>query len=52
MNMTPVFNANGDKILACECDLDYYESIGWTTEQVAEEDVPEAELEETVEEIE
>lgn len=29
MKMVPVYNANGDKILACSCDLEYYQSIGW-----------------------
>jgi hypothetical protein len=33
MKMVPVYNANGDKILACEPDLAYYQSIGWKPEQ-------------------
>ena len=39
MKMTAVFNANGDKILACNCDLDYYRSIGWLPEAPAKEKV-------------
>lgn len=31
MKMVPVYSVNGSKILACECDLEYYASIGWTT---------------------
>jgi hypothetical protein len=30
MKMVKVYNANGDEILACHVDLDYYASIGWT----------------------
>lgn len=37
MKMVPVYNANGDKILACACDLEYYQSIGWMPEQAAKE---------------
>lgn len=37
MKMVPVYSANGDKILACACDLEYYQSIGWKPEQPAEE---------------
>lgn len=33
MKMVPVYNANGDKILACEPDLEYYQSIGWLLEE-------------------
>ena len=29
MKMVKVYNANGDEILACHVDLDYYASIGW-----------------------
>jgi hypothetical protein len=29
MKMVKVYNANGDEILACDVDLDYYASIGW-----------------------
>lgn len=32
MKMVKVYNATGDEILACHCDLEYYESIGWTQE--------------------
>lgn len=35
MKTTPVYNAQGDKILACHCDLAYYASIGWTVEKPA-----------------
>ncbi len=35
MKMIPVYNANGDKILACACDLGYYQTIGWTPEEPA-----------------
>lgn len=35
MKMVPVYNANGDKILACACDLEHYQGIGWTTEEPA-----------------
>ena len=35
MKMIAVYNANGDKILACEPDLDYYQSIGWKPEAPA-----------------
>lgn len=37
MKMVPVYNANGDKILACACDLEHYQGIGWTTEEPAKE---------------
>lgn len=37
MKMVPVYNANGDKILACEPDLEYYQSIGWLLEEPAKE---------------
>ena len=33
MKMVSVYNANGDKILACEPDLEYYQNIGWKPEQ-------------------
>lgn len=29
MKMIEVVNSNGDKILACACDIEYYASIGW-----------------------
>lgn len=35
MKMVPVYNANGDKILACAPDLEYYQSIGWNLEAPA-----------------
>lgn len=35
MKMIAVYNANGDKILACEPDLGYYQSIGWKPEEPA-----------------
>ncbi len=35
MKMIAVYNANGDKILACESDLEYYQSIGWKSEAPA-----------------
>lgn len=35
MKMIAVYNANGDKILACEPDLEYYQSIGWKPEEPA-----------------
>lgn len=35
MKMIAVYNANGDKILACSDDLDYYQSIGWKPEAPA-----------------
>lgn len=35
MKMIPVYNANGDIILACSCDLVYYQSIGWKLEPPA-----------------
>ena len=37
MKMVPVYNANGDKILACEPDLEYYQSNGWLLEEPAKE---------------
>ena len=37
MKMVPVYNANGDKILACDCDLEYFQGIGWATEEPAKE---------------
>lgn len=51
MKMIPVFNASGDKILACACDLDYYQSIGWKPEEPAKAK-PKAKIEETVKEAE
>lgn len=33
MKMVPVYNANGDKILACADAVEYYRGIGWTTEE-------------------
>lgn len=45
MKMVAVFNANGDKILACDCDLDYYQSIGWKTEAPAKEKTSKAKTE-------
>lgn len=41
MKMIPVYNADGDKILACACDLEYYQSIGWKPEEPAKE-IPKA----------
>lgn len=35
MKMVPVYNANGDKILACADAVEYYRSIGWVTEEPA-----------------
>lgn len=35
MKMVAVYNSNGDKILACACDLEYYQSIGWKLEKPA-----------------
>lgn len=35
MKMIAVYNANGDKILACSDDLEYYQSIGWKPEEPA-----------------
>ena len=29
MKMVKVYNAQGDEILACECDLEQYQSKGW-----------------------
>ena len=52
MKMIPVFNVNGDKILACDCDLDYYQSIGWKTEQPAKEKVSKVKIENHAEEKE
>lgn len=35
MKMVKIYNANGDSILACACDLEYYQSIGWKSEEPA-----------------
>jgi len=35
MKMVKVYNAQNDEILACACDLDYYQSIGWKPEAAA-----------------
>jgi len=35
MKMVPVYNATGDQILACACDLEHYQGIGWATEEPA-----------------
>lgn len=51
MKIVPVFNANGDKILACSCDLDYYQSIGWKLEAPAKAK-PKAKIETVTEETE
>lgn len=40
MKMVPVYNANGDKILACACDLEHYQGIGWATEEPAKAAIP------------
>ena len=34
MKMVEVFNASGDKILACSDDIGYYASIGWKPKAV------------------
>lgn len=35
MKMVKVHNSNGDEILACECDLERYQSNGWSVELAA-----------------
>lgn len=40
MKMVPVYNATGDQILACACDLGYYQGIGWTAEEPAKAVIP------------
>lgn len=35
MKKVPVYNANGDEILAFPDAVEYYASIGWTTEKPA-----------------
>ena len=49
MKMVEVYNANGDKILACACDLEYYQNIGWKTEAAAKPRKGEATIERTKE---
>lgn len=48
MKMIPLYNANGDKILACACDLEYYQTIGWKPEEPAKEK-PKAKIQTTKE---
>ena len=35
MKMVKVYNSTGDEILACECDLEQYQSNGWSAEVAA-----------------
>lgn len=35
MKMVKVYNSDGDEILACECDLEQYQSKGWNVEMAA-----------------
>lgn len=35
MKMVKVYNTQGDEILACECDLEQYQSKGWDVKTAA-----------------
>ncbi len=36
MKMVKVYNKAGDEILACECDLEQYQSNGWTDQELSQ----------------
>ena len=47
MKMVKVYNKAGDEILACECDLQQYQSKGWNVEAAAKPKVQAKKVEES-----
>jgi Cu2+-containing amine oxidase len=47
MKMVKVYNKTGDEILACEVDLEQYQSKGWDVKKAAKPKVQAEKVEET-----
>lgn len=47
MKMIKVYNKAGDEILACECDLEHYQSKGWDVKKAAKPNVQAKKVEES-----
>jgi hypothetical protein len=47
MKMVKVYNKAGDEILACECDLEQYQSNGWDVKKAAKPKVQAEKVEES-----
>lgn len=47
MKMVKVYNAQGDEILACECDLEQYQSKGWDVKKAVKPKVQAEKVEES-----
>ena len=45
--MVKVYNSGGDEILACECDLEHYQSKGWDVKKAAKPKVQAKKVEES-----
>lgn len=47
MKMVKVYNKAGDEILACECDLEHYQSKGWDVKKAEKPKVKAEKVEES-----
>ena len=47
MKMVKVYSKAGDEILACECDLEHYQSKGWDVKMAAKPKVKAEKVEES-----
>lgn len=47
MKMVKVYNKAGDEILACECDLEQYQSKGWDVKTATKPKVKAEKVEES-----